>query len=212
MCPLLPWEVLEVIIAYSFDDPSALYNFSLTCSQLRPRSLCTRFSRGIHLTNRNNTFAFCDYLSVNPHFRPFVRAITIDFPEYLAPFPLLHILPNLSRVQFGSLPVTCNALSFDAPPYKLHQSSLTCYERLGTHVETLEVSGDYIRSFEGLSMLLLAFKNLKNLICYVARALVSVESNAAKVQAIKRRLSQRTCLKSLTVSLLHTTTIRYLDY
>ena len=77
-------------------DGTILYSFSLACSQLRPRSLCTRFSRGIRLFRANSALALCDYLFSGPHFRPFVRGITIEALEYFTTLPLLHILPSFS--------------------------------------------------------------------------------------------------------------------
>ena len=77
-------------------DGTILYSFSLARSQLHPRSLCTRFSRGIRLFRGNIALAFYDYLFASPHFRPFVCGITIEVPEYFTTLPLLHILPGFS--------------------------------------------------------------------------------------------------------------------
>ena len=98
--PLLPWEVIERVIGHSGDHPETLHSFSLTCRQLRPRALCFMVADAKFKT-RDQIFDFCDFLQAKPHLKPLVRSIAVD-PVHFAPFPLLHILPNLSAISFIS--------------------------------------------------------------------------------------------------------------
>ncbi|KAI1781619.1 hypothetical protein LXA43DRAFT_908258 [Ganoderma leucocontextum] len=133
--PQLPWEVIERIIDHSGDHPKSLRSFSLTCRQLRPRSRCVLFTR-LDFKSRDCVFAFVDFLQDNPHLTPFVRSIVVR-PSDFAPFPLLHILPNLSEIGFTSR--ECFTARPDTVSALWHQSSLTCSQRFGTHIQTLHL-------------------------------------------------------------------------
>ncbi|TBU41432.1 hypothetical protein BD309DRAFT_827012, partial [Dichomitus squalens] len=54
--PRLPWEVIERTISHSGDDRTTLQSFSLTCKQLRPRSLCLMFDEVPFISQRQRTF------------------------------------------------------------------------------------------------------------------------------------------------------------
>lgn len=103
--PLLPWEVIERVISHSHSgddlEVETLSSFSLTCHQLRPHALCCMVA-DVGFKNRDQIFSFCDFLHAKPHLNPLVRSIVVN-PVDFAPFPLLHILPNLSKIRLYSL-------------------------------------------------------------------------------------------------------------
>ncbi|TBU38242.1 quinon protein alcohol dehydrogenase-like superfamily [Dichomitus squalens] len=100
--PRLAWELIERIISLSGDDRRTLRSFSLTCHQLRPRSLCLMIA-DVAIMERAQVVAFRDFLEAYPHFCPFVYSIIAD-PTTFMPFPLLRILPNLTITQWFTAP------------------------------------------------------------------------------------------------------------
>ena len=191
--PRLPCEVIERIIGHSGDHPKTLCNFSLTCRQLRPRALCLMVSNATLRQGRNRTFAFVDLLEAKPYLKPLVRSIVVD-PMEFAPFPLLHVLPNLSEIEF-------RVRLLSPVNVTLHPSGLVCLQRFGTRIRTLHLSGLSFPTYLSFARVLLAFTNLRNLTC----TNVAIESagNGAPLTVLKRRLSEQMKLKTLTVSESH---------
>ncbi|KAI1791036.1 hypothetical protein LXA43DRAFT_836628, partial [Ganoderma leucocontextum] len=96
----LPWEVIERVIEHSADSTVTLYSFTLTCSELRPRSTILLLRR-VEPKNREQLFALCAVLQARPHLQPCVRSVSI-LPSQFSPHPLLRILPNLSEIELAN--------------------------------------------------------------------------------------------------------------
>ena len=188
--PLLPWEVIERVIGHSSDHSSTLYNLSLTCRQLRPRALCLMVAH-VALKSRERIFDFCAVLQAKPHLKPLVRSTVVD-PTDFAPVPFLRILPNLSEIRFTSSKETIVAT---------HSSNLTCIRLFAAHVKTLHLSNVFFATYLPLARILLAFTNLAHLTCVDIKVTTS-SKQLTHLDVLKRRLSQRLRLKSLTVGVL----------
>ena len=190
--PLLPWELVEKIIGCSCDPGDCNYevirNFSLTCHQLRPRSLCFLVANA-SLSSRDKVFDFCDFLQDKSYLKPFVRSIAIH-PKDFAPVPLLRILPNLSEIKF------VNTTGRQAPMV-LNQSSLKCCQRLSTHIHTLSLSHLYFATSIQFLHVLSAFTGIVHLAC--SSVLIEEQGDQTPLDVANRRLSPR--LRLLTVSL-----------
>ncbi|KAI1785763.1 hypothetical protein LXA43DRAFT_953360 [Ganoderma leucocontextum] len=189
--PRLPWEVIENVIGHSGDRPNLLASFSLTCRQLLPRSRCIMFTR-VTLKSRDQVFAFVDFLEDNPHLKPFVQSMVVR-PTDLAPFPLLYILPNLSEIRFTT-PSPSDLLP------ALHHSSLACFQRFGTHIQTLDVFDIHFATYLSFARILLAFPNIAHLTC--TRVVIKEAGNSGPLDVMRHRLSKQMKLKTLTVSAL----------
>ena len=202
--PLLPWEVIERVISHSYEPaigtpqryrwpitPESILNFSLTCRDLRPRSLCFLVANAI-LYTRDKAFDFCDFLEAKPHLQPFVRSISVD-PENFAPIPLLqvHVLPNLSRVEFFDLKGRIDS------QLSLNPSILTCSRLLSGRIQTLSISMLYFKSSLQCFQLLSAFPKILHLIWIYA--LIKEEDNTSALEVAKQRLSRRLRLRTVSV-------------
>ncbi|TBU44970.1 hypothetical protein BD309DRAFT_957171 [Dichomitus squalens] len=186
--PHLAWELIERIISHSGDDRRTLYSFSLTCRQLRPRSLCILVA-DVDITERARVVAFRDFLEAYPYFCPFVRSIGAD-PTTFMPFPLLHILPNLTNTQW-STPSKQPQVKLSLP-----QPLLTCYRRFGTNITSLSLSQLFFKTFQEFCRVLLAFTALKDLSC---RSL-EIGRTATNGTALQQRLkSQRLELRTIDI-------------
>lgn len=192
--PRLPWEVIERVIDRSGEDPKSLCNLSLTCHQLHPRSRCLLFTR-LDFKSRDSVFAFVDFLQDNPHLKRSVRSIVVR-PDDFAPWPLLHILPNLSEVGFTSR--ECFTARPDAIAAPWHQSSLTCSQRFGTHIQTLHLFCLSFANYLPFARALLAFTSIAHLTC--THVVIHKAGDPGPLDVITRRLSAQMQLKTLTVS------------
>ncbi|KAI1783219.1 hypothetical protein LXA43DRAFT_956510 [Ganoderma leucocontextum] len=169
--PRLPWEVIERVINHSAGRPKTLQSLALTCRQLRPRSRIVMFAR-VQFKDRDNVFAFVDFLQDNPHLpmpicahspMPVVRSIIVR-PVDFAPFPLLHILPNLSEIEFSPYPQVYSPWTREVFPY-LHQSSLTSFHLFGTHIKILHLFDLSFATSLAFVQVLLAFPSITDLVC-----------------------------------------------
>ena len=204
--PTLPWEVIERVIGCSIGHPETLLNFSLSCRDLRPRSLCV-IVKEVSIRERSRAFDFCDFLQAKPHLKPLVRAIAMDLNDF-APFPLLRILPNLSELTL-SLPrydssrrTEGNRANIDTRSPRrtlLNRSVLTSCRCFGTRIQTLHLSKLSFSTILEFGRIILAFINLANLAC--EDITIDADGNQAHLEVLKRRLSERLRLKALTVSL-----------
>lgn len=188
---MLPWEVIERIIGHCGDHPKTLRSFSLTCRDLRPRALCLLVS-DVHFVDRDQIFNFCDFLEASPHLKPFVRSIAVD-PDDFAPFPVLHILPNLSSLTFVPL---VDRQTGPQPAMPLNRSSLTCCRHFGTYIQTLCLTDLIFATHLEFARILSAFTNVAHLVC--SKVLIESEGDRTPLEMFKRRISQR--LKLITVS------------
>ncbi|TBU54157.1 hypothetical protein BD310DRAFT_103815 [Dichomitus squalens] len=188
--PLLPWEVIERIINYSSDDTRTLHHLSLTCRQLRPRSLCLMVA-DIYLSSRRHVFTLCDFLQAHPHLRPLVRALTIHLHEF-APFPLLHVLPNISRLTFDSSKLRSRPRLNTLP-----NPILTSCRLYGTRIRDLCLSRLTFQSFQDFARLTLAFTNLQRLILLDVRSKDAKGGSSAQLELSKQRLSRHLRLRTL---------------
>ncbi|TBU61692.1 WD40-repeat-containing domain protein [Dichomitus squalens] len=190
--PMLPWEVIERIVSHC-DDSQTLRSFTLSCRQLYPRSFCFLVAR-IDLMSRDDVFAFCEHIQANPHLGPLVQELTIDLADF-APFPLLYILPNLSQITFIS-----RGGHYAPFSHRMHQSIFACCQRFGTGIRTLRLTRMNSWTFQNLSRILLAFKNLRVLVIEDVHKFVEMGGNTGHTQAIVQRLSQQLRLQSLAVT------------
>ena len=189
--PALPWEVIERIIGHSWHDYPTIRNFSLTCRELRPRSLCLLVAEAV-LHSRDKIFNFCDFLRAKPYLKPLVRSILVD-PNNFAPVPLLRLLPNLSEIRF-----TFDNDNGDFIHTVLNQSVLTSCRLLSTRIQTLSLA--YLSFAASLQFLqiLSAFTNIVHLNCL--DVLFDAEGDGPSPNHVfTQRLSQR--LRLLTVSI-----------
>ncbi|KAM5543192.1 hypothetical protein V8D89_003066 [Ganoderma adspersum] len=183
---LLPWELIERIIGHSCDNPHTICNFSLTCRELNPRSLCLLVAEP-RLYRREKLFQFCAFLAAKPHFKPLVRSIAVD-PDDFAPFPLLRILPNLSKIEFTDTYAT-------PPDMVLNRSIITSCQLLGTHIQSLSFCNiDFTTSIRFLQVLS-AFTSLVHLACF--DVFFKGEGDQAPIDVAKRRLSKRQRLRTV---------------
>ena len=192
--PSLPWEVIERVIGHSAaGHPETVRGFSLTCRNLRPRSLCFMVDDA-DLQTRTQIFDFCDFLRAKPHLKPLVRSITLRLDDF-APSPLLRILPSLRRVVFDS-----GTRYTPLPSGAFNRPTLTCCEQFGVHVRTLYLSGFSFPTYLDFARVLLAFRNITHLIC--VDVIIEAEGDRAHLGPMKRRLSKRlgVSLKELDVS------------
>ncbi|PIL35815.1 transporter [Ganoderma sinense ZZ0214-1] len=141
---------------------------------------------------RNRTFALVDLLEAKPHLKPLVRSIIAD-PTEFAPFPLLHILPNLFEIEF-------RVRLLSPVNITLHPSSLVCFQRFGTRIESLHLSGLSFPNYLSFARVLLAFTNLRHLTC--TSVAIETAGGGAPLTVLKRRLSEQMQLKTLTVDYL----------
>ena len=192
--PRIPLEVIERVIGHSHNDPKLLHSFSLTCSQLLPRSRCLMLSAGVKLTSRDHAFALVDFLQNNPHLKPFITSVTVQ-PADLPPFPLLHILSDLSEITFT--PHWPNMSAVPGP--SLHPSNLTCFQRFGSRVQTLRLFRITFSTCLAFAQLLLALSSIEHLHC--SNVAIATAGNQAPLAVAKQRLSEKLQLRSLAVSI-----------
>ncbi|TBU23007.1 hypothetical protein BD311DRAFT_732137 [Dichomitus squalens] len=190
--PRLAWELIERIICHSGDDPDILCSFSLTCSQLRPRSLCLMVA-DVEIRKREQVAAFRDFLESFPHLCPFVRSVTTD-PAVFTPFPLLYILPSLSKFTW----ITNQLERHDV--LSLPLSVLTCFRRFGTNITALYISDLHFKTLQDFCRVLLAFPRLQELNCK-SLSIREPVSNSVSLELIKRRLSQQLNPRTVTMEL-----------
>ena len=201
--PRLPWEVIERVIDQSSGHSATLRSFSLTCRQLRPRSRCMLFSR-VEFKNKDQVFAFVDFLQGNPHIKPFVHSVVVE-PTDFPPFPLLHLLSNLSEIRFAR---PKQYLSQGDTVSALHQSMLTCLQRFA-HMDTLHISKIRFATYLPFARLLAAFPNISHLTC--EEVAIQAVGGRAPLEVIRRRLFTQMRLKSLTVSVPASLCVEYLS-
>ena len=191
--PLLPWEVIEKVIDHSRDNPNSLRSFSLTCRELLPRSRCLMLAGGVHLKSRDHAFALVDFLQANPHLKSFISSIIVQ-PADLPPFPLLHILSDLSEITFTARwPNTGTAV----PSGSLHPSTLTCFRRFGSRIQTLCLSHITFSTSLAFVQLLLAFSSITRLVCQHVD--IQTGGNQAPLAVVIQHLSHKLRLQSLVV-------------
>ncbi|TBU30204.1 WD40-repeat-containing domain protein [Dichomitus squalens] len=194
--PKLPWEVLERIINHSGDNLQVLRNISLTCRQLRPRCLCLMVTDiALSKKSRADVFALCDFLQVYPHLGPLVGSIT-SRPDNFPPFPLLHVLPNLSQLTFtrGTHNTSDQRLELGSLPL----SVLTCYRRFGTPVVTLRLSYLSFPTYAEFCRLLLAFASIREFYCDFVK-IRQTDITIAQLDRTTRCLSQSLHIRTLTL-------------
>ena len=185
--PRLPWEVIERIINHSGDHPQTLCSLALTCRQLRPRSRCLMVSRAV-FKSRDHIFAFVDFLDGNPHLKPLVHSIVVELMDF-PPFPLLHILSNLTEIEFNSVKEIV----------ALPQPALTCFHRFGANIRSLRLFNLSFVTYLPFSRVLLALPNVVHLTCQ--NVVIKSVGDQAPLDVIRWRLSKQMQLKTLVVSL-----------
>ena len=189
MAPVLPWEVIERVVDQSCDDSGTLRNFSLTCRQLRPRSISYIFCH-FDLKTRDKVFAICEYLLRKPHLRPLVRSIAVH-PSHFLPCPLLRVLHNLTECTFsteGEEPLKTTTF---------HSSTLACCRLIGMGIRKLFIQNVVFPTLLSFSQVLLGFKNLEDL----AFSRVDIQQKGVGLQHEQiKHLSRRIRLRNLVVS------------
>ncbi|TBU21802.1 hypothetical protein BD311DRAFT_677486 [Dichomitus squalens] len=127
--PALPWEVIEKSIDHCFGDRAALCAFSLTCSQLRPRSLFVLFTN-VDIQSAKQLKAFYDAVQAQPLLQPVVNSLSSPWDE-ASPSDLLSILPRLRHVTFTKISFMIT------DDIHLPQSTLLCGDQRATSLRTL---------------------------------------------------------------------------
>ena len=221
--PRLPWEVIERVIDLSGSRMQTLCSLALTCSQLRPRSRLVMFGR-VQLKSSDRVIAFIAFLLANPQLKSLVHTINVT-PAAFGP-SLLYMLPNLSSIecvdqsQLGEPEGEDDedkyklkqkeAEMLNIPDYMrldvrvhdsliVHHNSLACFSRLGAHIRTLHLNSVSFPTSLAFAQILLAFANITRLVCKEVE--IKVAGNKPPLEVIMRRLSERTQLKELVVSL-----------
>ena len=189
--PRLPWELIERIIGHCGDDPELLRNFSLSCPQLRPRSLCLMVA-DVKLKKREQIFAFRDFLGTHPHLRQLVASIR-TWPDTSAPFHILHILPNVTKITICGDPIGRGS---SLPP-----PVLASYRTSATRVQILHLSTITFPTLQEFCRVLQAFTGMRELCCSDVDA-SSATGSSSNLRLNKWRLSQRLLLTTLSVSII----------
>lgn len=190
---LLPWELIERIIGHS-SHPETISNFSLTCHQLRPRSL-SLLVINVTLRSRSKAFLFCDFLEAKPHLKPFVRSLIIR-PNDFAPIPLLCILPNLSEIKFA-IPPRPFSRAFSLCTF-FSQSTLTGCQFFGAHIQSLSLSDLDFKTYIQFLRVLSAFTSITHLVC--SNVYIKQEGTQTTLDVAKRRLAQNLHLRTVSSS------------
>ena len=174
-------------------NPKLILNFSLTCRELRPRSLCLLVSHPV-LSGSNKVFDFCDFLRGKPHLKPLVHSISVN-PKDFAPVPLLQadVLPNLSQIEFIDLK--------GDPLCSLNQSSLTCSRLLSAHIRTLFLYALSFKSDIYFIQILSAFPKIAHLVCQDVFIDREDGTSARPAEVAKQRLSKRLHLRTVSSSI-----------
>lgn len=191
--PRLPWEVLERIVGHS--STRTICRFSLTCRELRPRSRCLLVS-DVTFHNRNKIFDFCDFLKAKPDLKPLVRSLLVD-PNHFCPFPLLHMLPNLSKIKLGETVFPPGGVLL---PVTINQSTLTSCRFLSTNIQSLtlfdlQFQGTPIQFLHALS----AFTSIIHLVC--SDIYINCKSELlTPLDVAKQRLARKLHLRTVSLS------------
>ncbi|TBU40791.1 hypothetical protein BD309DRAFT_869571 [Dichomitus squalens] len=194
MSLVLPWEVLERVI----DHFVILRSFSLTCRQLRPRTLLFMME-SCHFHAKDEVFAFCDFLQAKSEFLSLIQSLFVCPIDFL-PFPLIRILPNISTLRFIIRRFGEYARPADRPVVDLHPSALSCYRVYGERIRTLSLDHLSFTTYSDFFRLVLAFPNATEIICQ--DVLVKIPpTNASAIDVVKRKLSKQPRLETIKVSM-----------
>ncbi|KAM5543220.1 hypothetical protein V8D89_003094, partial [Ganoderma adspersum] len=164
-------------------------NFSLTCRELRPRSLCLLVA-DITLHSRDKLFDFCDFLQTKTHLKPLVHSILVH-PKDFAPVPLLYVLRNLPEIRF------IESSSFDDyfMPAILNQSTLTSCRLFSTNIQSLSLSNLHFITPIQFLRVLSAFSSIEHLVCL--NVFSGKEGELAPLDMAKRRLAPKLHLRTV---------------
>ena len=184
----LPWEVIERVFEYAWDDLDLLRSLSLTCHQLRHRSFPLILAHQVFLRGANQVSDFCDLVREKPKLQPFVQSITIS-PADFRPYPLMKMLPRLSKLYFVSYvseDIDSNIYGAneirEEPTIALHSIILHHYRLFGTGIRTLSLDYLSFHTYGELFRLLLAFPNATQITCNN----IYIKSQANKAFAMER--------------------------
>ena len=193
----LPWEVIERVIEHCYDNRRALYNFSVTCHQLRPLSLSLLVA-DIEFKHKEQIFGLCDLLRAKPHLQLLVRTMSV-YPTDLVPCPLLGMLTNLNEIVFTDhrFADSDQGVELHRPPIVLHKSTLTYCGGLGTHIQTIQFFRVTFATDLELARMLSAFSRIK-VLTFEDVAIKKIAS-APLVATTRQRLSRRLHLGTLHV-------------
>ncbi|TBU40573.1 hypothetical protein BD309DRAFT_818689, partial [Dichomitus squalens] len=196
MSLVLPWEVLKRIIDYTYDDFTLLRSFSLTCRDLRPRSLLVMI-KNCHLQINEQVFTFCDFLQKKMEYLPLIQSLfvcPINFP----PYSLIKMLSNLSTLQFVIRSSMKYPRQEDRPVVYLHPSTLCCYRMHGERIQTLSLDHLSFTTHSDFSRLVLAFPNAMEIVFQDILVKVPATSTLA-IDMVKHQLSKRPQLETIKV-------------
>ena len=200
MSLVLPWEVLERIIDHAHDDLALLRYFSLTCRQLRPRSLWLLMNH-FHFVDRDQTYAFCDFIQAKPKFLPLIQSLFVC-PGGFPPYPLLDMLPNLSSLRFIIGRFKEYASRDVRPTVHLHPSTLLSYQISGKAIRTVSLDCLSFQTACDVFRLILAFPNVTKVICHDI-LVKSHTISAPAMDLVESKLSKQLRLKGLEVRLFY---------
>ncbi|PIL35806.1 hypothetical protein GSI_01466 [Ganoderma sinense ZZ0214-1] len=196
----LPWEVIERVIEHCYDSHRALYNFSISCRQLRALSL-TLLVADVEFKHREQIFSLCDLLRAKPHLQPLVRTMSV-YPTDLVPCPLLDMLTNLNEIVFTDRRFgtgSDQSAELHRPTVVLNQSTLTCCGRVGTHLQTIQFFRVTFATDLELSRLLSAFPHVS--VLTLEDVAIKTNASAPLVATNRQRLSRRLQLRTLHIDI-----------
>ncbi|KAI1795735.1 hypothetical protein LXA43DRAFT_881629 [Ganoderma leucocontextum] len=191
----LPWEVIERVIEHCHDNHRALYNFSITCRQLRPLSLSLLVA-DVEFKHKEQIFGLCDLLRAKPHLQALVRSMFI-YPTNLVPVPLLKMLPNLTEIVFTDHRLSDSDQEFYRPTIVLHQSTLTCCGQFGRYIRTIQFFRVTFATDLELARLISAFASVQ--VLTFEDVVIKTNAGAHLVAMTRQRLSRRLQLRTLHV-------------
>ena len=182
---------------HTTDNFDLLRSFSLTCRQLRPRSFNLIIAQYVFLDSRDKVSDFCDFLLKRTELKSLIHSIAIS-PADFRPYPLVNMLPHLSKLLFILPGYRRYDLSDRQPAIEMHRSTITCYHSFGERIHTLALNQLSFRNSSTFYKLLLAFPTLTQLSCND----VTIKSRKAETPATmftRSKLSRQLRLETLQV-------------
>ena len=142
---------------------------------------------GVKLRSRDHAFELVDFLQDNPHLKPFISSIIVQ-PTDFPPYPLLHILSNLSEITFFSTESTLTMGRYlrRVTYYSPHPFHLAGFRLFGSRIHTLRLCDIPFPTCLAFAHLLLAFSSITDLVC--EGVVIGTEGNQAPLAVAKQRL------------------------
>ena len=199
MSLVLPWEIIERVIDHAWKDLDVLYTFSLTCRQLRPRSVWLMII-DVYLGSRDKAFAFSNFLCTNTGLplQEHIKSLNVS-PANFPPFPLVQLLPNLSILRFVSPENGKHQVREDRLTVRIHPTTLSYYPLCGKRIRALSLCGLSFVTSSDLFRLVLAFPNITEIVCEDILITTPI-NNPAALNVTREKLFKHLRLETVDVS------------